>query len=180
MLPNFNTRFENAVKALEQVILPAIPNEQSLAREQTLLLINHLQLIGIQWKPAVKFELTSYNRLCELARAMLESKDSNVTQEIGKALQSALNDRERLDQNDLDEIERAKSELGLLIDRVISGSESSKPLGPTITEAILDYGARQAWCDRVWFSSTKLDPENHELPTIDHMLSEEVSSGAVS
>ena len=56
MLPSIDLRIANMIKALEQVILPALPKRERLARDQANLVIGHLRLMSPQWKTAVRFE----------------------------------------------------------------------------------------------------------------------------
>jgi hypothetical protein len=72
MLPNIDLRIGNLVKALEQVILPALPASQRLARDQVRLVIGHLRMLGGQWKTALRYEEISFEELAALARDLAE------------------------------------------------------------------------------------------------------------
>ena len=56
MLPSIDLRIANIVKALEQVVLPALTARERLAKDQVNLCIGHLQMIAQQWRWAAAFE----------------------------------------------------------------------------------------------------------------------------
>ena len=63
MLPSIDLRIQNLVKALQEVVVPAIPERERLARDQAMLVIGHLRMIAVQWKSALLFEAQSLDGL---------------------------------------------------------------------------------------------------------------------
>jgi hypothetical protein len=163
MLPNIDVRIATLVKALEQVILPALPANERLARDQAMLLIGHLHMIGQQWKHALRFECATLDELIRLAAALADVQDG----EWGGRLRAAIASAREADRSSVDALEAAYNELGHAVDAVI---RSEAPLGPAAVDAILAYGERQAWRERTWFKAVGIDPDRAELPNIEDVL----------
>lgn len=166
MLPSVDLRIANVIKALEQVILPALMPRERLARDQINLCIGHLRMIGEQWRWAAAFENGSFHAMIALAKAMQASVDPFYADELAAAIMSA----DAIEGGDLATVEHGIVALGGLIDRIILGEDGQFPLAPELWDAVLTYGERQATRERTWFAATGLDPDRHELPGIAEMM----------
>ena len=136
MLPNIDLRIQNIVKALEQVIIPALPPGEKLAKDQAGLCIGHLNMIARQWKQCAQFEATSLAAMEALGRKLASLVDPVFAAQI-----------------------RA-------IDKAILGRDGRFALPSAAWNAILDYGDRQSLRERSWFSDNGLDPDRLTLPGI--------------
>lgn len=165
MLPSIDLRIANVIKALEQVILPALTPRERLARDQINLCIGHLRMIGEQWRWAAAFESGSFHAMIALAKAMQPSVDPFYADELAAAIISA----DAIEGDDL-AVEHGIVALGGLIDRIILGEDGQFPLAPELWNAVLAYGERQATRERTWFAATGLDPDRRELPGIAEMM----------
>jgi len=162
VLPSIDLRIANMIKALEQVILPALPKRERLARDQAALVIGHLKLVSGQWKAALRFELVTLDDLIGLANNL-----AGILQgEIGARLREAAVVAGKADRADVLAVEAAFTALGKVVDAAIVGGPDAAPLPRAATDAILNYGARQAWRERIWFKGNGLDPDKAELPEI--------------
>lgn len=162
MLPSIELRIQNLVKALSQVVLPAIDPGNGLAREQAQLVIAHLHLIAQQWTRAPAFEAGSLAALQALAERLADLADGGrVTSQAGAELRSALG--------------RDFATLGNAVARLIvaTGEDGAPAFRAQLDEQVLEYGAHQAWRERVWFAGSGLDPDRASLPSIDEMLRRE-------
>lgn len=160
MLPSIELRIQNLVKALSEVVLPAIDPENGLAREQAGLVIAHLRLIAQQWEKAPAFEAGSLDALRALAQRLADLAEG------GLATSSAAADlRTALGTQDF-------AKIGNAVDRLIFavGEDGGPAFRAQLDERVLEYGALQAWRERVWFAGTGLDPDAAGLPSIDEML----------
>ncbi|MBN9145555.1 MULTISPECIES: hypothetical protein [unclassified Novosphingobium] len=166
MLPNIDLRIGNLVKALEQVILPALPASQRLARDQVRLVIGHLRMLGGQWKTALRYEEISFEELAALARDLAEL----VEEPQQRLLTSALKETATCDHSSIDALEDANKILGQAVDMTILGGEDHRPLSRAASEAVLEYALRHARRERIWFQANQLDPDRAELPSIASML----------
>lgn len=172
MLPDINLRLKSIAKTLREIVLPAVAGSEQHAREQLMLVVEQLELIELQWKTALKFELGSYDLLCELARKLPPlADDDGLRADLGEALDASTT----LDRTDYDAVSSEFNRLGRLLDRVISGDYATAPMDPRLLDAVLDYGARQAWRDRVWVAACGVDPDAAKLPGIESLLQREES-----
>jgi hypothetical protein len=161
VLPSIELRIANLIKALSQVVLPAIDPRNALAREQAQLAIGHLQLIALQWRKAAAFEAQALATLRELGEQLADAAAGG-----GGTMQAAAALREALT------LGRAYAELGGAIDRLIraASADAAPDFRARLDDAVLAHGALQAWRERVWFAATGLDPDARALPSIDEML----------
>jgi hypothetical protein len=168
MLPNIDLRIANMIKALEQVILPALPREQRLARDQAMLVTGQLRMMGEQWKSALPYEQVSLDDLAGLARILL----AGAPQPLRDGLEAALAGAAACDRASISGLEQANVALGHAVDAVILGGADHAPLPQASDDAVLAYSLRHARRERIWFKANKLDPDQGDLPDIATMLSE--------
>ena len=167
MLPDIDLRLANTIKALRELIIPALPPDQGLAREQAELALAHLGVIAEQWKHALRFQLTSYRALHALGiRLGRHASDAVLRNELTAALGAA----DSLDCTDYDAVSNATRALGALIDRVIDADGSTAPLDRDLLDAVLAHGQAQALRDRAWSACCGLDPDRDSLPKIGTLL----------
>lgn len=50
MTPDIDLRISTMVRAMEEVVMPAVDTHNGLAREQAALLVGQLKLLAAQWK----------------------------------------------------------------------------------------------------------------------------------
>lgn len=155
MLPNIDLRIANMIKALEQVILPALPREQRLARDQAMLVVGQLRMISQQWKSALRYEALSLDELIALARILT----ADVPASIGAPLESALAVAQGCDRTSITALEQASIGLGHAVDAVILGGAEHLPFSQPATDAVLDYALRHARRERTWFKANQMDPD---------------------
>ena len=103
MLPNIDLRIANMVKALEQVILPALPRDQRLARDQAMLVAGHLRMLGDQSKAALRYERISLDDLAGLSRDLIPAAPAP----LGQRLEHALAEAEGCDRESVTALEQA-------------------------------------------------------------------------
>lgn len=168
MLPNIDLRIANMIKALEQVILPALPSEQRLARDQALLVSGHLRMLAGQWKSALRYEQVSLDDLSALAEVLL----SDAPTPLGERLETALAEAKACDRACITALESVNIVLGRAVDTAILGGQDHLPLSQNAIDAVLGYSQRHARRERTWFQANNLDPDREALPAIDAMLAE--------
>lgn len=173
MLPGIDLRLQNVIKALREVVLPAIPPEQRLARDQAMLAIGHLGLFANQWRHAARFEHGSLVNMMTLGHMLLDDPAIDIGEPSRAALAAAMARAEASAPSDLTAVEQVTAELGALVDDVILHAGRPGALPPRVIEAVLAYGQVQARRERIWFAGTKLDPDVEELDSIETMLAAE-------
>jgi hypothetical protein len=172
MLPSIELRIDNLLKSLQQVVIPAIPRNERLARDQAMLVVGHLQMIAVQWKSALRFESQSLDELLGLAGRLRDAKGVDLTREVRDRLEGAIAAAGSVDRTDASGIEAGQLRLGGVIDEIIRADDVQDPIAPELMTLVLDYGKRQSWRERCWFQDSKLDPGRADLPSIDGMLSQ--------
>lgn len=164
MNPDIDLRLAPLKKALTEVVLPALPDSERLARDQVMLVIGHLSMIEQQWQHALSFELESYEALGTLARDLIPFIDDA---ELVASIRAALEMATGIERTNYDAVQSASRALAALIDRAISGDHRSHPLDPRVRDAVIEYAGRQARRERIWFAGNGLDPDPQpELETL--------------
>ena len=166
MLPSIDVRFRNMMKSIEQVVAPAIPQDEKLAQEQVRLIVGHLSMLKDQWKNAVRFEAGSFRMICELAEALAPHVDDGQAADLRQALSKVAG----TDIYDIDALNAGICEVGAAIDKVILGDEGRKPLPAAAWGVILDYGEKDALRSRVWFKGNGIDPDGSQLPPLEAVI----------
>lgn len=166
MLPNIDVRIANLIKAMEQVVLPALPKSERLARDQAMLVVGHLRMISGQWKQALRFEQVSLDALSDLADKLA----GIVAEPFAGQLADAVKVARVVDRGNVDGVEAANKALGTVIDNVILGGPDHVALPQAAVDVLFDYGSRQARVERTWFKAIGFDPDRAELPEIADVL----------
>jgi len=166
MLPNIDVRIANMIKAIEQVVLPALPKSERLARDQAMLVVGHLRMISGQWKHAVRFEQVTLDALIGLADKLAGILAEPFAGELADAAKVARG----ADRGSVDALEQAYSALGAVIDNAILGGPDHAPFPQAAVDVLFEYGSRQAHVDRTWFKAIGFDPDRADLPEIADVL----------
>lgn len=163
MNPDLDLRLKSVLKALSDVILPALPASERLARDQANLVIGHLTIIAEQWQHALNFELQTLAQSCVLAG---ELAGKNFDSALGDDLIAALSAAEAVNRNDYQAVTEIHRVLKTVIDRLISADHRSAPMPAAVLDAVLRYNRRRAPRERIWHRAAGLDPDAASLPSI--------------
>lgn len=154
MNPSVKDRLGSVVRALSGVILPALPKEASLAQEQVMLAMGHIQIILAQMDVEPSFLAEEAVDLRAMGDAVSTSaQGGQETQAAKLALIATLNDhagaapevRTAAIQDAID---------GLLVAMAADGEANSRA---AVTSIILEMGANRADKDRRWFAAMGFD-----------------------
>ncbi|MCK9285185.1 MAG: hypothetical protein M0P39_12995 [Rhodocyclaceae bacterium] len=175
MTPSIELRIQTMMKAMTEVILPAIESGNDLAREQGQLMIAHLGLLARHWDKALAYDTLCLGELIRLAKRLCdEASGGPRTTAAAAALRELLHSHAPdgavpATQARINEVRVA---LAAGIDHLVRATEvdSSAAFHAGSAKAILDHAALQAWRDRVWFADAGMDPERAGLPSIEAML----------
>ena len=153
MNPSVNDRLASVVRALEGVILPAIPSDAALAQEQAMLSIGHLQIILAQAEAAPAFEAAEAADMECMAAELAEAVEGggNISESV-LALRAAIAAPCSIPTARTATIQHA-------IDTVlIALSEGGAPdARKAATAIVLKHGAARAEKDRRWFAAMGFD-----------------------
>lgn len=166
MLPNIDVRLKNIVKAVQEVIAPALPADEKLAQEQCRLIVGHIAMLQGQWKQAVRYEGGSYRLIRDLAESLVPHVDAQQAE----ILRRALADTAAVDELDIDALNAGICTIGHAVDKIILGEDGKKPLSRGAWDVILDYGEKDALRSRVWFQGNGIDPDRANLPPLETVI----------
>lgn len=156
MNPSVPDRLASAVRALSYVVLPALPVEASLAREQTQLVIGHLQITLAQYADTPAFEQQEADDFRDLAVDLTAlASGGDATQAAAASLSRTLEDSASLPSlARTDALQKAIDDLLVALDR--DGDEAAVE---AVRAKVLSQAAHRADVDRRWFSMMGFDPE---------------------
>ncbi len=175
MRPSIELRLTSMLKAMREVIAPAIEAGNDLAQEQAQLMIAQLTLIARQWDQAARYEAICHQVLIALAHTLsMEARGGEHTLRAAAALAEAIK------QHGLDAspsptkktLDEARAAISAAIDALVRASsiDSTPEFHAASANAILEHAELQTWRDRAWFADTGMDPERATLPAIEEML----------
>jgi len=175
MLPDISNRINNLSKALETVIIPAIPADNRLATEQAALMLGHLKMLDQQWDFAYLYEKGSFDNMLALA-----SKLSQIAEGGGESQMAAVQIRTLATQPDMlpltvNTVNNLSVGLGKAVDKLITAAykDGSVKFKIAMLSSVLDYNHIQSARERTWFKANNLDPDVRDLPSMDEMLNSE-------
>ncbi len=170
MNPDIDLRLKSVLKALSNVILPALPANERLARDQANLVMGHLSIIAEQWHHALNFELGNLTLACALATELV-----GMTRDValGDELLAALAAVEALDRTDYTAVGQAHRALKAIIDRLIADEHRGAPMPRAMLAAVLRYNQARAPRERIWHRGAGLDPDTASLPPVASLFERE-------
>lgn len=154
MNPSVKDRLSSVVRALNGVVLPALPPEASLAQEQVMLAMGHIQIILAQMDAEQSFiaeEAQDFTAMASIIAAIAQGGSATIAAKA--ALEIALKENGHV------AAEVKTSALQDAIDALLIAFAKD---GDTITQSainaeILKQGAIRADKDRRWFAAMGFD-----------------------
>jgi hypothetical protein len=152
MIPSVNDRLASVVRALTDVVMPSLPPEAGLAKEQIQLAVGHLQILQVQLDGSLAFEA----RETEDARALGQMLHAKVeggphTQTALVALASAL--------NTTTDMRSDRIAIHAAIDLLIKASsiDGSSAFRTELGKIIIAHQTDRTIKDRKWFEPMGFD-----------------------
>jgi len=153
--PSVDDRLNSVLRALQTVVLPALPESASLAREQVMLAMGHIQIIQAQRDATPGFEREELDDIRAMAAAVLALGDAPAALAPQReALAVALAD-ETAPLRQRTEAIRAAIDALLIAARAAGAADYRAALAATI----LPLGRARARKDREWFAIMGFDIE---------------------
>lgn len=155
MNPSTDDRINSALRALQTVILPSLPQDASLAREQVMLVMGHLQILQAQRDATPKYEAEELDDICHMGRLIVEVAGFGVSclparDALHAALQSS-------DHQPREAAEKIRVAMDALL--VVAGQGDNKNYHATLSQLILPLAQSRAKKDRRWFAPMGFDIE---------------------
>lgn len=157
MMPSTELRIRSMLRAIEQIVLPAIPASNSLAQEQAQLVLGHLQVLLEQTGHEFVVRSLDTQALVELADALV---DASVGGEATKTATESLRDLSP---------DASNADLSFSIERLMlaSGLDGSEEFVTTSSALVLAYSRYSNQLNRAWFKGMQFDAEPDSLPSIE-------------
>ncbi|GAB3369751.1 hypothetical protein NCG89_08925 [Spongiibacter taiwanensis] len=172
MLPDIANRLSNLSKALETVIVPAIPDDNPFAKEQAALMLGHLAMLSEQWDAVYLYERGSLHNMTALARRLIACTDGLPASAALDRLAALLQDQPECLPLTASGLNAITKEVGTAVDQLIevAFSEAGQHYRDCVTSQVLQYNRLQATRERIWFRRHGMDPDEKELGTLEEML----------
>lgn len=154
MNPSVKDRLGSVVRALNGVVLPALPKEASLAQEQVMLAMGHIQIILAQMDAAPAFLADEAADLQTMGQCVADAaKGGPKTQAATTALSAVLAGSHHAAP------EARTTAIQIAIDNVLLAlaEDGDPPARAAINAAVLEQGAVRADKDRRWFAAMGFD-----------------------
>lgn len=165
MTPSIDLRISTIVRAMEDVVTPAIEEGNSLAREQAALIIGHLRLLAVQWSRADGYARTCLADLVDTL-VPLEPAGGEQTVAAGLHLGASLGSEGNA--------ESRYKQIMAAADALVRAADADGDPGfrAELSARLLDFSLRQSLRDRSWFAGTGFDLHPEQLFPIEDLVSE--------
>lgn len=163
MTPSIDIRIATIVRAMEDVVAPAIDPGNSLAREQAALVVGQVRLIAAQWSRS-----EDYARVClaDLAGVMADLAPAGgpLTRAAQGGVATALAAEGRA--------EAHYKQLMVAADALVRAADADgePAFRADLRTRLLDFSARQSMRDRSWFAGSGFDLNPDQLQPIDDLV----------
>jgi hypothetical protein len=155
--PSVDDRLSSIIRSLIDVILPALPRENSLAQEQAYLAIGHLKIIQAQFDATPGFEADELADARALAAALLD-KDAGGT----ATTLALMNLRAVLSQaTDAEGPRKARIGINAAINKVIESmaEDASPAYREYAAKTLVRMQSQRVLKDRRWFALMGFDSD---------------------
>lgn len=155
MNPSVDDRLNSVLRALQSVVLPALPGSADLAREQVMLAMGHIQIIQAQRDATPDFEAGELADIQAMAREILAIGGYSET--IAGARQTLSDSLFASEGQPRDRSEAIRDGIDALLSAALAAGDTS--YHKVLAAAILPLGQTRAKQDRAWFAPMGFDIE---------------------
>lgn len=163
MIPSPELRITSIVNSLENVIIPAIADDNPLALEQCQLIIAQLTMLSDQIPYVSRYHEACLNDVVSLAKALASTQGGPQTEKAARYLINATEDASAA-VSSYDAFHMVGNALEGLIHAVqIDASQEDRE---RLERDVLAFTFRQTERERTWFKQSGLDHNPEELKSI--------------
>lgn len=168
MVPTITARLRTMMKAMQEVVLPAVDPNHSIAQEQARLVLGSLNLILQQVDFAHAFEVVEAREMQSLGKELAALLKANSAPEAAKSIPeinaaSAAIEDPLTPTTALQQINQAlRGTIGSLIQAGESSGDAA--LIKQIAQRVLAYAESQLTRERSWIAATGFEPPGATLP----------------
>ncbi len=177
MVPTINSRLRSMMRAMQDVVLPALDGENAIAQEQGQLVLGSLALLLDQVDYAHTFEVIEARDQCTLlmtivAMAQATPRTAVATSSAQTALAHA-RPRIEIATTSVPELQQINCDLRDALTALIDEIEraGARELALAVALCVLDFSATQLTRERSWVAGTGFDPPG-TVPDIPTALSD--------
>lgn len=169
MNPSIEDRLASMVRAMEQVVLPALTGHDGLAAEQAYLVLAHLKQIETQLPLAEAYRQTELQSLLALAATLCDAADGGAGTTCAAAELRQAAERPASSGADFDEKLRI---VGAKISALIRAAfaDGTGHFKSSLTSAVVAASATAARRDRAWFVATGFETAGVQLPPVEEAV----------
>ncbi|MBI2799284.1 MAG: hypothetical protein HYX63_03190 [Gammaproteobacteria bacterium] len=160
MNPSIDLRLRSMMRAITEVIMPAVDPQNSLAQEQIRLLLGHLHALSLQVTHAPRLAAIELNELQQLARELLTHAVGGPATQRAAARVTAL-------VGGSDHAALAHAVEALLI---ASGEDGGAEFKNDAETRVLAFSRAEVLRGRAWFKAMGFDTNPERLPDIPTLL----------
>ena len=160
MNPSIELRIKTMIRALTEIIIPAVDQNNSLAQEQAGLLVGHLNVLLAHQGREHLMRNVEHEALKELGTALVAESDGG---DVTMAASASLN--EHIKHSDIDSLAHAIEKL--VVDAGVDGSDAFKSVCNTL---VIQHARAETLRARIWFKAIGFDHDPGTLPEIDELF----------
>lgn len=164
-------QIQSMIKALADVVLPAVDPANKLAQEQARLVIGTLMLMGKQLPLQYRYDRDELVRLIEFSGALAQAAGATPTDLLtAQGVEAAkLLDRARAEPDELLQAVKALREAGgAVVSAVFAGTDAAARA--RVQAVVLALSAEQQVRERAWVKSQGWEPDPAAIPDIETVL----------
>ena len=179
MAPDIGVRIATMLRALEEVILPAIDPEHKPAIQQVRLCILNLQMIAAQHDKAYHLAITELHMFAALMLRLHETARSIVEPDLCAHLDSAVADEmNNLRTPAFGRIEAATQRYRELADAILESPrlKANAVARQHVIEAVMAHSAEEAIMRRAWSALAGMESDPDALPSLDTIIASAISN----
>jgi hypothetical protein len=176
MVPDFALRLQSMMRALQEVILPALPKDQQLAQDQAKILLGNLRIMATQQDRVFQYLLVELREYAGLLRKLsLEATGGAATDAAAARARAALDRAEPITTLPIPsqtEVSDLLKSLKQAADELVHAAheDGSGGFRQFLTAAVMQQSAAQILRERVWFSAAGFELDAGMLPSLDVVL----------
>lgn len=169
-------QIQSVIKALTDVVLPAVDPDNKLAQEQARLAIGLLKLMGEQLPMQFRFDCDELQRLIQCSRELLgQARGGSATRAaqaalegVAKAAQLALEGARSSPQDVENSVRAMRAATGVLVTQVYRDGEPGSRA--QVRDTVLAMSREQLLRDRSMLLMQGWEPDPQAIPPLDRLL----------
>lgn len=179
MVPDIALRIQTMLRSMSDTVIPSIPEQESVSREQAYLVMAHLRVIADQIDRGFQFQLAELKDFVTLNLVLSAKATGGVASEACARAAKLCADRARplteLEVPSQSEIDALILELRQTADDLVKASiaDGTQAFRDYVSAAVTDHAKRQLTRERILSRKTGFDADADRLPDAESVLQDE-------